>query len=275
MIRQLMPSLINKLSFFYPPNPIDPRAISRLKRGLVQYAQVNSRWALPVLQRWIRRQRFNFVWRDCQHTRLLRVSGDDITHLWAAYEVLVEKVYDLSKVPFLPDVVIDLGANIGAFTLYASSYWPAATFICVEPHPITFSFLCDNLDNNGIGASKLQCAVDVGTELQFLGNEGAIYQKLSKTEVAGAAKTLTLPFASLLLTDKAKLLIKMDIEGSEREILSQLKTQLPEKCFVFIELHDGDSSLQWMDEWAAANGFVFVNVRRRDDAIDGYLIRSD
>jgi hypothetical protein len=69
-------------------------------------------------------------------------------------------------------------------------------------------------------------------------------------------------------------LIKMDIEGSEIRVLDHLTAALPEQCFMFIELHDGEQSARWMQSWAEQNGFTFVEVRRRDEAIDGYLLRA-
>jgi hypothetical protein len=67
----------------------------------------------------------------------------------------------------------------------------------------------------------------------------------------------------------------MDIEGSEVSVLENLQRSLPEECFIFIELHKGDESQKWIAQWAARHGFTFVQVRRRWDAIDGYLTRAE
>src|SRR6187455_1136694 len=53
--------VLKKLKHYvFPQNPLDGRALARLKRGAIHYAQVNSWWPWPPLQRWIRRQRFHF-----------------------------------------------------------------------------------------------------------------------------------------------------------------------------------------------------------------------
>ena len=70
-----------------------------------------------------------------------------------------------------------------------------------------------------------------------------------------------------------KLLIKMDIEGSEVAVLNDLRACLPPQTFFFIELHNGEESLRWIREWAIQNAFEFTETRRRDEAIDGYLMR--
>jgi FkbM family methyltransferase len=143
----------------------------------------------------------------------------------------------------------------------------------VEPHPTTFSFLCDNLALNGVNAMKLQCALDSEVGVKSLENEGAVFQTLSDS--AGGTKVMTLQLDSLIPARRdLKLLIKMDIEGSEVAVLDHWRAQFPEQTFIFIELHGGDKSLRWMEEWARRNGFQFSQARRRDDAIDGYLMRD-
>ena len=266
--------MLHKLKHYvFPENPLDTRMASRLKLGAIHYGQVQSWWPISPVQRWIRNHRFQFRHGRNGSTTRLRLSGADITHLWVANEVLLEGVYELEAVPFVPDVVLDLGANIGLFTLLAAQRWPGANLVCVEPHPTTFSFLCENLALNGVNAVKLQCAVDAEVGVKFLQNEGAVFQTLSKC--ASATPVMTLQLDSLIPARRdLKLLIKMDIEGSEVSVLDQLHSALPENTFVFIELHRGDESLRWVESWAAQNGFQFSPVRRRDEAIDGYLTRN-
>lgn len=265
--------MFHKLAHYvFPENPVDGRIAGRIKLGAIHYGQVKSWWPLPRLQRWIRNHRFEFRHGHNGNTTRMRLSGADITHLWVANEVLVESVYQLDRVPFTPDLVIDLGANIGLFTLLAAKRWPQANFICVEPHPETFSFLGDNLALNEVVAAKLQCAMDAECGLKFLENEGAVFQALSATPTA--TRVMTLPLDTLLPSEPhRKLLIKMDIEGSERAVLDNLHTVLPQNTFIFIELHGGDESLGWINSWAQKNGFQFTPVRRREDAIDGFLAR--
>lgn len=266
--------VLEKLKHYVcPANPLDERVVARLKRGAIHYGQVNSWWPLSPVQRWIRQHRFEFRHGENGSTTRVSVSGADLTHLWVADEVLVEHVYQLDAVPFTPDLVLDLGANIGLFTLLAARRWPEAKCICVEPHPTTFSFLCDNLALNRVNAIKLQCALDEEVGLKFLENEGAVFQALS--DRATDTPALALRLDSLIpAQDEFKLLIKMDIEGSEVAVLDELRAPLPAQSFVFIELHRGDESLVWIRRWSTQNNFQFHEVRRRGDAIDGYLTRE-
>lgn len=270
--------MFNKFKYYvFPENPLDGRITSRLKRGVIHWAQAPKRSGMEPLRRWIRDQHFQFQFESPAGQRRLSVSGGDITHLWVADEVLIERVYRLADVPFTPDLVFDLGANIGLFTLVAAQRWPGAAFVCVEPHPTTFSFLCENLALNGINAMKLQCALDAEVGVRFMETEpdwpGAVFQTLSSR--VSATRVTTLKLDSLLPAQRdLKLLIKMDIEGSEVSVLNHLTASLPEETFVFIELHNGDESLRWIGDWAERNGFAFHEVRRREKAIDGYLFRT-
>jgi FkbM family methyltransferase len=259
--------------YVFPENPVDTRVVARLKRGAIHYAQVHSWWPLPPVQRWIRNHRFQFCHGANGSSTRVAVSGADITHLWVADEVLIEQVYQLDAVPFTPDLVLDLGANIGLFTLLAAKRWPTASLVCVEPHPTTFSFLCDNLALNEVNATKLQCALDADVSMKFMENDGAVFQALS--DRATPTRVMTLKLDSLLPPGtNEKLLIKMDIEGSELTVLENLQAKLPQECFVFIELHQGDEALRWIVDWAARNQFQFRQIRRRDEAIDGFLMRT-
>src|SRR5947207_3356176 len=41
--------------------------------------------------------------------------------------------------------VVDLGANVGAFSVWASRRWPGSTIHAYEPHPDTFAMLVRNV----------------------------------------------------------------------------------------------------------------------------------
>jgi FkbM family methyltransferase len=50
-------------------------------------------------------------------------------------EVVTEDCYGLKKLDFVPDVIFDIGANVGIFTRYAKSLFPKAFIVAVEPDP--------------------------------------------------------------------------------------------------------------------------------------------
>tara|TARA_B110001452_G_C15188608_1_gene412754 strand:+ start:698 stop:979 length:282 start_codon:yes stop_codon:yes gene_type:complete len=48
------------------------------------------------------------------------------------------------------DLVIDIGANLGDFSIAASKIFPSSLVIAIEPNPITYFFLLWNLHLNGV-----------------------------------------------------------------------------------------------------------------------------
>ncbi len=50
-------------------------------------------------------------------------------------EVVTEDIYKIKELNFIPDVILDLGANIGIFSRYARELFPNALIISIEPHP--------------------------------------------------------------------------------------------------------------------------------------------
>jgi len=72
---------------------------------------------------------------------------DDIKDIWKdnAYrglwgEVVEGDIYKIRELKFIPDVIFDIGANVGTFSKFAHELYPSALIIAVEPDK-------DNIDN--------------------------------------------------------------------------------------------------------------------------------
>lgn len=50
-------------------------------------------------------------------------------------ELLVNDDYRLMSVKFMPKVIVDIGAHIGAFSVSCHRRWPWSRITCYEPHP--------------------------------------------------------------------------------------------------------------------------------------------
>jgi FkbM family methyltransferase len=133
-------------------------------------------------------------------------------------EWLVREVEDYFVVPLMasPKVIVDIGANIGAFALRARKAWPDAKIIAYEPLPSNVAHLRANLDPDW--SEVVPCAVKAegGQQDMFLGDlfvtggfERAGRQTLNRIAVDCVAAR-DLPSCDLL---------KIDTEGSEVEIL--------------------------------------------------------
>jgi FkbM family methyltransferase len=118
------------------------------------------------------------------------------------------------------DLFIDIGANIGSYTMLASAEAGANT-IAVEPVPQTFGHLTQNIKLNNIAAKATALNIGLGSKkdnLKFTrghdtGNHVATEHDTDVTEV----KVDTL---DNILAGQTPLLLKIDVEGFETEVLN-------------------------------------------------------
>jgi len=151
-------------------------------------------------------------------------------------EVFIENIYDLSKVQFEPDTVIDCGAYEGYFTLLAKARFSKARFLVFEPQPNNYAALVDNLSLNDLEVDVRREAVSVTTgQMPFSGDgcDGHLSSALDSSErvtVSNLCEVID------NMTTK-RLLLKLDVEGEEEKILPALLSLLPAECAIFFEWH--------------------------------------
>lgn len=133
--------------------------------------------------------------------------------------------------------ILDLGANCGAFALWAIHRWPGSHVMCYEPHPETYKILLENIEdypqikaqNIALGAPGIRILYD-GTwnsgEASFHQTQNNFAQTGQHLEVTDP---LTLPEADI---------IKLDIEGCELEVLSALVSDERTFELILLEYHN-------------------------------------
>lgn len=120
-----------------------------------------------------------------------------------------------------PPTILDCGANCGAFSVWASHRWPGARIHAYEPHPATFNILEGNLkcyhnveaNNFGIGTPGMRPLYDGVSN----SGETSFHVMKNNTKLTAIHAEVRDP----LILPKADIL-KMDVEGSEEEILGPL-----------------------------------------------------
>jgi len=138
-------------------------------------------------------------------------------------EVIVNNVYETKHFKILPkEHWIDLGGNVGAFTLQAIS--KGATADVYEPDPFNCKMIEKNLKANNFNANIHQKAV-VSTKEKFMtmyvGNDMQTWRNsLYKNWGNQKFKVPCIHFEDVIKDDSN---LKMDIEGAEMTILEQMK----------------------------------------------------
>ena len=183
-------------------------------------------------------------------------------------EVFIDGVYDLTRLAFEPDAVLDCGAFEGYFSLLARAHFPSPPIIAFEPDAANFKGLRVNTADPGLRITAQPSAVSTADgEVAFSG--GGCGGRLDP----GANGTVRVPVRNLLdVLDQMtpqRLLLKLDIEGEESNLLPALLPRLPRQCAMFFEWHHGAESYEQVSKLLVANGFETSLVRRNE--LDGAI----
>lgn len=160
----------------------------------------------------------------------------------ALFEVLVnEDEYGYITFEHTPEIIVDAGANIGLASIQFSIKYPDATIYSIEPENENFEMLKKNTetysnikpiraalmnyDGNGtvIDIGEGDLAYQIGTDM----SEGI--QSVNCISIASLCEKNSIPQIDLL---------KIDIEGAEKEIFSGDCSWLDNVSVLIIELHE-------------------------------------
>jgi len=156
--------------------------------------------------------------------------------------IFVEDQYALDLAEH-PSTIVDAGANIGLAAVYFANKYPGAGIVCVEPEPGNYALLEKNTAPYG-NISLLQKAVwskassirieDIGFD-----NWGFVVKEVDN-DTPGSIAALSIQ--DILKTREVQhpTLIKVDIEGSEREVFAapDVHEWLNGCDVLIVEIHD-------------------------------------
>lgn len=154
-------------------------------------------------------------------------------------------LYDTNEMLFIlhflreEDTFVDVGANIGAYTILASGV-AGAKSIAYEPIPSTFANLVRNVNYNNLQtkAQTVNCGVgDKEGNILFTNSLDAINHVLYEDNYAGS--TIKVPVDSLdnMLSEELVHVLKIDVEGYEANVINGASQVLkkPELRVVIME----------------------------------------
>lgn len=136
------------------------------------------------------------------------------------------------------DLFIDLGANIGSYTILASKVCQSKT-IAVEADPETTVSLVKNIHINDLERLVEVQKVAVGAshgETHFSKGRDTTNQVLTASDVKLPSQIVQLRRLDDIVGDRSPTLIKMDLEGYETEALKGASKTLANPSLVAIEI---------------------------------------
>jgi FkbM family methyltransferase len=165
-------------------------------------------------------------------------------------EVVICDVYKIKSLTFVPDVVIDIGANVGFFTRHALNTFPSATVIAVEPDAFNFSILKELtkeraiLINAAIGSGEIYRTPNSSngaSEAYLSVMPGFTEENLRLAAQLTDIRCIDFPdLFDLHVPSGTKCMLKIDCEGAENFLFSDAESfaRIAKADYVAIELHN-------------------------------------
>lgn len=231
----------------------------------------------------MRRAGFPFGWFTKQFYRLrwhqrnnlpsptlegkVRVRNQDVYYkitleqIGVLHGVYVEEEYDLTRMlKGYPRTILDLGANIGMASTYLHLCYPEARIACVEPDPRNLPTLQEMFEKNRVAAKVFPCAVadKPGTFNLMMGRDSTM-SALEGSSIRSSADSV--PVTVRIMQDvlgelnwESVDLMKIDIEGTEDDLLSKNNDWLTKVNAIVIEVHPNTSASK-IDSYLKPYGF--------------------
>lgn len=178
------------------------------------------------------------------------------------------------------DVFVDVGANVGWFTLVAArSVGPTGRVVAIEADPRTYALLLENITMNYVGARVETHNVAVWDEEttltlhqseRFFGNSTVVpFGKWYHEEYSDSFTEVTVPAIRLesILKGEVVRAMKLDIEGAEGAALAGLGSELRSIETLLLEINPRAAGSAWpgLRDWLeqVSTEFTFEDLRGR------------
>jgi len=176
-----------------------------------------------------------------------------------------QRLIELRERGFNPTNIIDVGANVGQWFNTARWVFPKATILSIEPNPEAYKHLVKVNSNSicvGLGADE--GVLDMYVNRNDPKCTGASVYK-EQTYHYVDPNIIQIPIKTLDSIGKAFDLIKVDVQGAERDVLVGGINTLKSATFVTLELavmryNQGAPLINEMITYMSDNGFLFYDV---------------
>lgn len=172
------------------------------------------------------------------------------------------------------EVFIDVGANIGLYSIYAAQR--RAKVYSFEPESQNYALLCKNIAHFGLDIKAYCCAISNKTKFDFLyvkniveGNSGSMFGVDSPGFKQGCISTSLDQMLNDVFPQPDY--VKIDIDGLEKDVVDGGSTVLRNSKSFLIEIDDGSESHQEIVKQAVEWGFTPSVYRRKDNPVNNWI----
>lgn len=164
--------------------------------------------------------------------------------LWAYEQLFGDEAYTI-EFNKLPKIIVDAGANIGLASVYFANKFPGAKIIAIEPELSNFKLLQKNISQYE-NISAIQAALWNKNDTIDLIDPGLGYwafQTIGAADSTSAkkhSKVKAITMDQLIREYNLEYIdiLKMDIEGAEKEVLESADPWIDKIGVLIIELHE-------------------------------------
>jgi FkbM family methyltransferase len=253
-------------------SPLDWPACFVLAVGVaaLEPAKITRKWPSRVLPRTVTLKFKRFA------DQPVSINPGNWTHHAVLREFIFEDAYDLDRVPFVPSRIIDCGAHIGLFLRLCRQRFPSVAITAFEPQAANARLARSVLP---AGLLELHEAAVGAHDGQVVFDDGALsgFGHVAQGNAEASEKAHRVPLVSLpriLSSIGDRLLLKMDIEGAERELLPKIASLLPQNCAIFLETHHHEAGWDAAQSLLVGLGFRAEKLRNGGECIDGFFVRT-
>jgi len=179
-----------------------------------------------------------------------------------AHGVLIERIYQEMLAAGQQPLIIDCGANIGASVAWFAARYPQAHIVAIEPAPNNFDLLRQNC--SGLDVDLRQAGIAAQDGHAYLRDTGGHMGYRTNSDHKGIEVDMVCVETILLskpAPQYAPFLLKVDIEGAEKNLFSGDVSTFNRFPLIIFEPHDwllpGQLSSQEFFRFHAAAGREF------------------
>lgn len=218
---------------------------------------------LRLIRRYLKARKLGFSFRGTSYSHppsRVRLNGkpigvsypNDRGYLYDIVNIWLDDEYGLSSLDQAPATIVDIGANIGLFSLLAWHTFPAARIFSYEPNHRIFSYTQSNLKGTSVVAIESGVSHEDGRCVMIDDSDSRL--AVSASDPAGDCELRSLRRVVEEAGGKIDLL-KVDCEGAEWSIFKDSEAlRCAEK--IRMEYHlIGDHSIEDLTSVVRSTGF--------------------